>query len=432
MTYPIEHRFSESWKKCATQDKVDLVRFAERSLTEVLEVIDQQVAVDQWVENHLLSRGVVNPSPEQIKMAELRVVEMLAASLAFEHPDFSRVMDFVSDNEDTLFPDLSLPKVGSGIYSRIPTPNYLGKPFFHLVEGFSEELQLTESRFDKRPNIYGQDGRLRNIRLYCRYRGPEWEGELDFLVRNGDIALVSALFNADLLDEREIMQTMITCDEQHLLDLRIMMTGSGEMGLQEASWRFREMLRCVFSPIMFTMIPDSNHTAYVSKQMQILKDCEYLKNLAVYDLFSIIGEAGLHTDSARFTPGLIRKTFEYLDVNMPHFYRHASVSLLNMPAGEAFDFRFDRKAFSKKANAAYISMISRLDKDGLVSKEGTLSSDFDIKKALVLLVSEAEFSVDDLSSTDRRWLYQITRFQSLLSGMESIDLTQTLESDLGL
>lgn len=426
MAYPLEHRFTGGTRQDCYLGRDNLMEFARQSLAEVLEAIDQQVACDHWVESHLARQGVTAPTPEQIGMAQIRLVEMLAISLAFEHPDFPRVMEFVQRREAELFVDLPVGGLGFLTYqSSALIPAYLGKPLFYFVEGLCEELGTTGSPFNRRPSIRHEDGRLRDVSLYCRYHGPQWEGSLDYLAQKNEMDLVAALHKADLLDHREVMQALLACNRAHLPELRFIVTGSYDLGNEEASHRFREMLRVAAAPSTHTRLPAEHGVAFIDEQLSLLRSSSYMENQSIFDFYAVMGETDKKLGVFRLdNQQLLERTFSALMQINPDFYRHLAISLLGVPAGRAFSASFDRTAFSGIANRAFLKALS--------GNTYGVSSDFDIKKAMVMMVDEADFSFDDFTSRERCELYKVTGFAPLLEEMNALDLTHSMEADLGL
>ncbi|AYG47862.1 hypothetical protein DV532_26625 (plasmid) [Pseudomonas sp. Leaf58] len=426
MSYPLEHRFAGGTRQDCYQSKDSLMAFARYSLAEVMEAIDQQVACDQWVESHLARQGVTAPTPKQIDMAQIRLVEMLAISLAFEHPDFPRVMEFVQRCEAELFVDL--PEGGLGFLpyqSNALIPAYLGKPLFYFVEGLCEELGTTGSPFNQRPSIRNEDGSLRDVSLYCRYHGPQWEGSLDYLAQKNEMDLIAALHNANLLDHREVMQALLTCSRAHLPDLRFTVTGSYELGNEEASHRFREMLRVAAAPSTHTRLPAEHSVAFIDEQLNLLWSSSYQQNQWIFDFYAVMGETDKNKGVFRLdNQKLLENTFRTLMQMSPDFYRHLAISLMGVPAGQALSTSFNRTAFSDIANRAFLR--------ALTGNAYGVSSDFDIKKAMVMQVGEDDFHFNGYTSRERRELYKLTGFQPLLEEMSSTDLTDSMEADLCL
>jgi len=426
MPYPLEHRFTGGPRRDGFQSKDSLMAFARQSLAEVLEAIDQQIACDHWVESHLARQGVHTPTPDQIDMARMRLVEMLAISLAFEHPDFPRVMDFVQRHEVDLFVDLPDGDLGFLPYqSNVLIPAYQGKPLFFFVEGLCEELGTTEPPFNRRPSIRHADGGLRDVSLYCRYLGPQWEGSLDYLVQQNEMDLIGALHKADLLDQREVMQALLACSRTHLPELRFIVTGSHDLGDEEASHRYREMLRVAAAPSTHTRLPAEHGVAFIDEQLSLLRSSSYLENQSIFDFYAVMGETDKKQGVFRLdNQKLLESTFRALMQINPDFYRHLAISLMGVPAGRAFSTSFDRTAFSEIANRAFLK--------ALTGNAYGVSSDFDIKKAMVMMVDEADFAFDDFTSRERRELYKLTGFAPLLEEMNTLDLTHSMEADLGL
>ena len=435
MSFPLDLRLNSAWhyRQFPASDKTRLEIFARQSLVEVLDAINQQVSIGQWVESHLASRGILSPTSSQIEMAQFRIREMIAISLAFEHPEFNRLMEFVSRNENELFPDKAVQRLGLPNQQFHDAPAYEGVALHYLTESLSENLSTASPPYNKSPEIRDPDGTMRNIGLFSRYRGPVWDGELDYLVQKRQMELVAALIRESLIDEREMMHTLITCDAEVLVGLRTLITGTPEMGAEEASQRFCEMLRCAGAPSTHTRMVDVHRASYIQEQLVLLAGTEYLKTLAILDFHAILG--GVSSENAlkrSEVPGLLISTLKSLSTHIDDFYRHAAVAILEVPAGRAFSKGFTLSEFSRRANSAFMytalqSINSRMQ---ITLDQGSYG--FDIKKALVLLVSEKDFNVEGLSSEQAQALYLVTGYKALLEQMEPESLAETLEIEIGL
>jgi hypothetical protein len=180
-------------------------------------------------------------------------------------------------------------------------------------------------------------------------------------------------------------------------------------------------------------MPKPHRQGYVMDQMKLLGGTDYLGNQAIYDFYAIMGEINGKLGANHFDiKGLFATTLLYLDRHIDTFYRHAALALLEVPAGKAFSSKYDRMAFSMGANKAFIASSFRYIDGKMKIILDQESPDFEIKKALVLLVDESDFHMNGMSSEELYTLYRVTGFKCLLPGMNAEDLTQTLEADLGL
>ena len=425
MPYPLKHRFTSTRLSGEKNTQDTLIRFATESLAEVLEVIDQQVACDQWVEAHLARQGIPAPSPQQVENGWLRLVEMLAVSMAFEHPHFSKVMAFVDRHEDVLFDSNHSKNLATRHTTPANSPLYMGKPIYDLVEGFSEQLIVTKGQFAQTPQPREVDGQVRDLGLFCRYRGPIWNGELDMLVRQGDWGLVEGLQDAGLIDDREGFFVLATCEAQRASKFRNIFTGSPVIGEEELSFRFREMLRCAAAPCTHTLMPDARKVSYVREQLEILGNSQYAKGMLAYDFYAISNEIqSAHEAYGLDNQKLFQMTLRSLSAINDDFYRHVAIAFFDISAGKAMAPSFTLSEFSKHAVKAFLQAY-KLD-------DSRSSPDLAITKAVLLMVNENDFEVPVIDSSQLRILYRATGFAKLASGMNASDLATSLEEDLGL
>lgn len=425
MPYSLKHRFTSTRILGEKNAQATLIRFAAESLAEVLEVIDQQVACEQWVEAHMARQGILTPSPQQVENGWLRLVEMLAVSMAFEHPHFSKVMAFVDRHEDVLFDGNHSPDLATRHSTPANSPLYMGKPIYYLVEGFTEQLIVAKGPYAQAPQPMEADGQVRDLGLFCRYRGPIWDGELDMLVRQGDWGLVEGLRDAGLIDDREGFIVLATCEAQYVSRFRQLFTGSPVIGEEELSLRFREMLRCAAAPCTHTQIPDARKESYVREQLEILRNSQYAKGMLSYDFYAIANEI----QSAQEAYGLdsqklFQMTLRSLSAIKDDFYRHVAIAFFEISAGKAMAPSFTPSEFSKHAVKAFLQAY-KLD-------DSRSSPDLPITKAILLMVDENDFEVPVIESSQLRILYQATRYTKLTSRMSTSDLSTSLEEDLGL
>lgn len=425
MTYSLKHRFAPTRLGNDKSAQAALTRFAVESLAEVLEAIDLEIACDQWVETHLARRGIPAPSSEQLEMGWLRLVEMLAISMAFEHPDFSRVMDFVDRHEAALFGGNHSPSLMPRPNAPTSSPTYMGKPIYHLVEGFTEQLVVINGPCSQQPRARESDGRMRDLKLFCRYRGPIWDGELDMLLRQEEWDLIEGLQSAGLIDPREGMFALATCDPKNAPRFRQIFTTSSVVGEKECSIRFREMLRCAAAPCTHTTMPESKRKGFVLEQLEVIGESRYASNMLAYDFYAIAGEIQAAQEAYGLdNQKLFQLTLRKISKASSDFYRHVAIAFFEVPAGNAMSDDFTMQDFSRYAIKAFLRAY-KLD-------ESRSSPDLSITKSIMLMVDEADFDIEGIDNKHLQLLYKQTGFRKLLAGMGAHDLLSSLEGDLGL
>lgn len=247
--------------------------------------------------------------------------------------------------------------------------------------------------------------------------------------------LPSPVINAGLtIQPLHSLEDLLSCTEDSMLELRLKLTGGTEMNGEEASLRFSLLLDCATGGVSHTEIPYEDRRAVALKQMKMLANTDYLRDLSIYDFYARMRVIDWQNYAWSFDDNeLFRRVIRYFHEQIEGFYRHAAVAFLKVSAGIAFSDRFTIRKFSVAANIAFLAQ--SFDFFGLDPKKrrlDKLSHNFEVTKSLMLLVPEDDFCTDGLTDEEIKTLYMVTRMKSLLDRLNPSYLAELLEEEIGL
>lgn len=405
--------------------------FQQRAPFLLEEALAVQTTYVEWLDAFMLEHNLSPAREEDFITGRKKILEILAFGLTYEHRNISAVFAFLRANEPAMYPEgLDTP------------PDMI--PFHCMVEGFQENRSRQKSwpndllmASQQHPvSTREPDGTLRDLEMYDCYLRPFWDEELYNIREKKDFELLAQLVKLKLLDPRMTNDFLIHESGDKAATLRFILNGDSEVGLEEASWRFREMFRVSCGGFAHSMVYTANRPVFFQKQTAELHNCpDYFSLPFAMDLQLMASELKFEKQNDADIPnsGLFREMLRYCNEHMTDFILHVGVAFFKLNPGRVFSKGFDISeialAMAEKLNV----LVKQREKNKAVSSiQDHYLVQFEIQKSFLSLVPESVLVALNVDNECRLMLYHATGYPALLAQLQDDTLESALSFDLGL